>query len=139
VERLRPSAPDELLNTVERVLVHLYDLRTSSREQIVGLYLNARMKLIHKEILSIGAFNQAVITPKEIFSVIKQLPVMYLVLAHNHPSGDPSPSEEDLAFTKRVAQAADMLGIQLLDHLIVGKTSHYSFKQAGQMKSLLVK
>lgn len=133
VERLRPRLPEEVLNSVDKVLNHLYELKISPREQIVCLYLNARLKLVHKEMISMGALNQALITPKEIFSIIKQLPITHIVLAHNHPTGDPTPSADDKEFTKRMNEAAQLLGITLLDHLIVAKQSHYSFKQSGQL------
>lgn len=132
-ERLKPRHPEEVLNSVDKVLVHLFDLKSAMREQVVGLYLNARMKLIHKEILSIGSNNQSLITPKEVFGVIKQLPVSYFILAHNHPSGDTTPSTDDILFTKRLAEGGKILGIELLDHLIIGKETQYSFKQAGKL------
>lgn len=137
VERLRPSVPDEVLDSVEKVIVHLYDLKTASREQIVCLYLNARMRLVHKEVLSMGAINQALISPKEVFSVIKQLPITHIVLAHNHPSGDSSPSQEDIKFTKHIEDAAKIMGISLLDHIIITKNDHFSFKQSGKLQSSL--
>jgi DNA repair protein RadC len=132
-ERLRPSLPDEIMNSVDKFVLHLYDLKYSTREQVVGLYLNARMKLVHKEVLSIGTLNQAFITPKEVFGVIKHHPILYFVLAHNHPSGDTSPSKEDLIFTKRLKDAGELLGVTLLDHIILGKNGHYSFKANGQL------
>ncbi|MEO8582110.1 MAG: DNA repair protein RadC [Patescibacteria group bacterium] len=133
VERLQPRIPDEVLNSVDKIVVHLYDLKAAPREKIVGLYLNARMKLIHKEVLSVGSLNQALIAPKEVFSVIKHMPIAHFVLAHNHPSGEASPSLEDLQFTARMAKSGELLGVNLLDHIIITKTDHYSFKRHGKL------
>lgn len=135
VERLRPRVPEEVLDSVDKVMVHLYDMKLHEREHIVGLYLNARMKLIHKEVLGVGAMNQVIVTPKEIFGVIKSLPVIYLILAHNHPSGVVTPSTDDEGFTKRIVEAGELLGVKLLDHIIIGKSGHFSFKQAGKLLS----
>jgi DNA repair protein RadC len=134
VERVRPSVPDDVLDSVDKVLIHLYELKKAQQEHIVGLYLNARMRLVAKETLSIGAMNQALITPKEVFGMIKQQPIMYLILAHNHPSGDTKPSDDDLAFTKRMKEAGELLGVKLLDHIIIGRTEHYSFKNKGLLQ-----
>lgn len=130
-ERVRPPVTEETLDSVEKVLLHVYELKNATREHVVGLYLNARMRLIAKETLSIGAVNQALISPREVFGVIKQLPVMFFILVHNHPSGDIRPSADDIEFTQRMQRASKLLGIKMLDHIIVAKADQYSFKQSG--------
>lgn len=130
-QRLHPKTPYEVLNSPAKILPYLSELKTSPREQVIGLYLNARLKLVHKEVLSIGALNQTILTPKEIFQVIKHTPALHLILAHNHPSQDTTPSPEDIAFTNRVKQAAQIMGMSLLDHLIITAESHYSFQEQG--------
>ena len=134
VERLRPAG-NPLIDTLDKVLTQLGDIRYEPREHIVCLYLNARLQLVLKETLSIGSMNQAHITPRDIFSAIKYHPVLYLVLAHNHPSGNPSPSDDDLTFTEQITDAADLLGIHVLDHVIVGHDRHFSCKEMGVMKN----
>lgn len=128
VERLRPRIPEVILDNAQKVLLHVHELRSAEREHIIALYLNARNTLMHKEVLSIGAINQASITPREVFSVIKQHPCLSVILVHNHPTDEVTPSQDDLLFTKRIQQAGDILCVKLIDHIIIGKTRHYSMK-----------
>lgn len=131
VERLYPREPDSTLDSLDKVLTHLDFLRHTDKETIVGLYLNTRMKLVHRETLAIGSLNQSIITPRDVFRAIKSHPVLYLIIAHNHPSGDPTPSLDDKKFTKVIQQAGDILGIELLDHVIIAKNREFSFKHDG--------
>ncbi len=132
VERLRPVGYP-VIDSVDKVLVQVSDLRYASREHIACLYLNARLQLVLKETLSVGNLNQALLSPREIFSPMKQHPILYIILAHNHPSGDTTPSESDQAFTQQVMQAGELLGIHVLDHVVVGHHQHFSFKEKGLM------
>lgn len=113
----------------EVVANYLQELHNSHKETLVGLYLNARYILVHKEVLSIGSLNQTILEPRDVFSAIKQFPVAYVILAHNHPSGDPKPSEEDKEFTLRMQEAGELLGIELVDHIIIAKQGKFSFKE----------
>lgn len=133
VERLRPSGYP-VIDSLERALLQLSELRHAQREQMVCLYLNARMQLVLKETLAIGNVNQVSLTPRDIFSVIKHHPVSYLLLAHNHPSGTPLPSEEDLQFTTMIREAGNLLGVELIDHVIVASYQHYSCKEHGHLR-----
>ncbi len=132
VERIRPMG-FPVLNSLQKVLLQLHELRDLPREQIVCLYLNTRMQLLIKETLAIGSVNQSVIAPRDIFSVIKYHPVSYLILAHNHPSGVASPSSEDIIFTASIQEAGHLLGVELLDHVIIAKEEHYSFREQGKL------
>ncbi len=134
VERVRPVG-SPVLDSLQKVLLQLSELRYLPREQIVCLYLNARMQLLLKEVISMGSVNQSVISPRDIFSVIKYHPVSYFILAHNHPSGIALPSQEDILFTTSTQQAGHLLGIELLDHVIVAKEEHYSFREQRQLGS----
>lgn len=113
---------------------YLSELRWIGKEMVVALYVSARMTIVHKEVLAVGALNQAAISPREVFSPIKQYPVAGVVIAHNHPSGDPSPSQADLLFTARVQQAGDILGVEVVDHLILAGEKLCSLRREGYIK-----
>lgn len=114
--------PEDVLNEVR-------EIRPSHREQLIGLYLNARYELMAKELLAVGTVNTHQIEPRDVFAPAIKLPCRSLILVHNHPSGDPQPSHDDITATSRLKKAADLLGINLLDHLIVTKDSYLSFQQ----------
>jgi DNA repair protein RadC len=132
VERLRPIG-FPVIDSVEAVINQVSELKYATREHIVCLYLNTRMQLLLKETLAVGSVNQSILAPRDIFSVIKYHPVSYFILVHNHPSGNPEPSAEDLRFTSIIQTAGRLLGVELLDHVIVGKDTHYSCKAKGQL------
>lgn len=134
VERLKPRQPSEVLDSLEKVVRYVPDLQYAHKEQVIGLYLDARMRVIKRELLAFGSLNQTILSPRDIFQPIKYDPVVYLILVHNHPSGDVEPSLEDKAFTLRVAKAGDLLGIELLDHVIVGKEKAFSFKSSQLLR-----
>lgn len=99
----------------------------------MAFFLNARHQLICKELISIGTLTASLAHPREIFAPAIGKAAAGVILVHNHPSGDPSPSEEDTRLTKRISQAGHIMGIDLLDHLIVATNGAYSFKQAGTL------
>jgi len=132
VERNRPPG-FTVIDELDKVLDQVSDLRTAQREHLVCLYLDIRLQLIMKETVAIGSVNQSVISPKDIFSVIKQHPISYLILVHNHPSGNPAPSTADLQFTQQIGQGGKLLGVEVLDHVIVAAHQHYSLKQHHQL------
>lgn len=107
--------------SAEHVFAHAYEIIKQEKESLLCLYLNARGELLKKEVLVVGSLNRVQLQPREIFSVIKELPVAAIIMAHNHPSGELDPSKDDILFTKRVKAAADILGIKLLDHLVVSE------------------
>jgi len=108
--------------SASQVYANSYEIIDKDKEYVLCFYLNARGELLQKETIAVGSLNRASLLPREIFSLVKELPVAAIILVHNHPSGDLSPSQDDILFTKRVKAAADILGIQLLDHLIVAKS-----------------
>lgn len=118
-----------LIYSTEDAVEQLKEYALKKQEYLVALYLNARHELLQKEVIGIGSLNSMVITPKEIFSPAMQLPCASLIVAHNHPSGDPNPSEDDIKFTSRVHEAGEVLGIPLVDHLVIAKSSYFSFRE----------
>ncbi len=111
------------------VLPEVKQLRTSQREHLIGLYLNARYELQAKETLAIGSLNHQQLVMRDIFAKAISLPSRCILLVHNHPSGNPQPSEADLATTQKIKEACQLLGIELLDHLIITRSHCLSFKE----------
>lgn len=105
------------------------DIRSMNREHFVGFYLNSRNQVLRREIISIGSLNASIVHPREVYLPAVAMSAASVVLAHNHPSGDPTPSEEDLAITRRLLEAGRILGIDLLDHVVVARESYASFKE----------
>jgi DNA repair protein RadC len=102
------------------------DLRTLGREVFVLFTLNQKHAVIDRHIISLGSLTETFIHPREVFATAIVDAAAAILLAHNHPSGDPSPSTADQALTLRLTAAAELLGIRLLDHLIIGRSSWVS-------------
>jgi DNA repair protein RadC len=114
--------PDDVVSFVGR------NLRRMQREHFIVLLLNARHEVIGRETVSIGSLNASIVHPREVFKPAVLASAASIVLVHNHPSGDPEPSEEDLNITKRLVQAGDLLGIAVLDHVIVASRGIVSLR-----------
>ncbi|SLM49918.1 DNA repair protein RadC [Nitrospira japonica] len=101
------------------------------REQFLVCGLDAKHHVIGINIVSIGSLTLSIVHPREVFKPLILMNAAAFVCAHNHPSGDSTPSEEDRLLTRRLRQGADLLGITLLDHLVLGENRHYSFTDQG--------
>lgn len=110
------------------------DMRHLEQEQVRALYFDTKQKLIRDVILTTGTINASIISPREIYKEALRCNGVSLILTHNHPSGDPSPSREDLDLTLRVSEAGKILGITLLDHIIIGDTTYVSLRKQGLLK-----
>jgi DNA repair protein RadC len=120
-----------MIDSPQRAMDQLTKLKTAKKEFFVVLYLNARNQLVHRETISMGTVNSSLVHPREVFEpAIKYLAVS-VILAHNHPSGELIPSEEDRTITQRLIDAGKILGIDVLDHLLVTKRGFESFKEKG--------
>ena len=106
------------------------EFKTKSREYSVALYLNGRKELIKKQILTIGGQNFNHIEARDLYENALTLPARYVILVHNHPSGDPKPSQEDIELTKILVKAGKILGIEMLDHVIVSRQGYFSFRDS---------
>jgi DNA repair protein RadC len=113
------------------VYEHLREMATLRKEQLRGLYLNVRNVIIHAETISIGTMNSNLVHPVEVFRPALVYSAVGVIIAHNHPSGEPEPSDEDLAITAQLAQAASLLNISLLDHVIIAETGFKSLRELG--------
>ena len=120
--------PPEPIRGPDDVVRVLPKLRQEQREHFVVLLLNARHEVIRVETVSIGSLNASIVHPREVFKPAVIESAASIVLAHNHPSGDPEPSEEDLSITKRLVQVGELLGIAVLDHVIVARRGVVSFR-----------
>lgn len=118
-----------IIHTAQDVLSQVRDISDKKQEYLIVLYLNARHELITKEIVGVGSLNSLRVTPKEIFSHALQTPCASVIVVHNHPSGDPEPSDDDIHFTRRIHEAGEVMSIPLIDHVIVCKSGYYSFRE----------
>ena len=107
----------------------LRDIRGHKKEHFVIFYLDSRNQEIKREIISIGSLNANLVHPREVFEPAVKNLAAQIILAHNHPSGDPEPSEDDLTITKRLVEAGRIMGIEIIDHIIVTKNGFLSFKE----------
>jgi len=101
------------------------------REQMAVAFLDAKHRVIGVGIVSIGSLTASIVHPREVFKPLILMNAAAWICAHNHPSGDPTPSQEDRVLTSRLRQGADLLGISLLDHLILTDARYYSFADQG--------
>jgi DNA repair protein RadC len=101
------------------------------REQFVVCGLDAKLAPIGINVVSIGSLTLSIVHPREVFKALILMNASVCIAAHNHPSGDVTPSQEDQVLTKRLREAGELLGITLLDHLILGDHRHYSFADQG--------
>lgn len=121
-----PTGDDVYLRDADDVFKYLSDMQTLPKEQLRGLYLNSRYQLIHDEVISIGTLTSNIVHPREVFKPALQYSAAAVIIAHNHPSGDATPTEADVEITKQLIEAGSILGIDILDHIIITKTGHES-------------
>lgn len=103
------------------------------KEHFVCLFLNTKNKVICKEVISIGSLNATLVHPREVFHAAIKHCSASIICAHNHPSGDSTPSPEDVNLTKRLVEAGETIGIQVLDHIIIGHNSYTSLREKNLM------
>ena len=113
------------------VLTYFKDMEDLRQEEIRLIMLNTKNKIIAHKTISKGTINSSIVTPREIFSPAIKMMASSIILAHNHPSADVTPSSEDKNITEIVARSGKLINIKLLDHIIIGKNKIYSFKEAG--------
>jgi DNA repair protein RadC len=114
------------IRNAKDVYEYLQDMRNLPKEHLRGLFLNSHNKIIRDEVISIGTVNSNMIHPREVFRVAIECNAAAIVLAHNHPSGEITPSAEDVSITNQIVEAGKILGITVLDHVIITKNSFVS-------------
>jgi DNA repair protein RadC len=110
-------------------------MRHLEREHFAALIVNTKMRLIKYVEIAIGGLNSAIIHPRELYKPAVRANGAGLIAVHNHPSGDPDPSREDIILTRRLAEAGKLLGIDLIDHIIIGDDCWVSLKERGHIQS----
>lgn len=124
-ERLTVDNPQSIAD------YYMEEMRHCGQEQLMLLMLDTKSRMITDMVVSKGTVNASIISPREIFVEALRHQAVFIVLLHNHPSGNPEPSREDVLITKRVNEAGKMLGIPLLDHIIIGNRCFCSLKERG--------
>lgn len=107
------------------------EMRYLDKEEVRLLLFDGKHALIREAKISVGTVNAALVSPREVYLEALKAQAVYLILIHNHPSGSPVPSSQDVLLTKRMKQAGELIGIELSDHIIIGNQKFYSFRENG--------
>lgn len=126
-----PSETTSITNPRQAADLFMAELRYQKKEYFMVLLLNTKNRVISREKVSVGSLNASIVHPRELFNMPLRKSACSVILVHNHPSGDPSPSQEDLEITRRLVDAGNLLGIQVRDHIIIGDGCFFSFKEKG--------
>lgn len=126
-ERVTIRSPKDIADLVSE------DLRYLQKEHFVCLFLNTKNHLLAQETLSMGSLNASIVHPREVFRAAIKRSSASIICVHNHPSGDPTPSPEDIQLTHRLVEAGTIIGIEVLDHVIIGDQRFISLKEQGFM------
>lgn len=107
------------IRTAAQAYEHLRSMGSLQKEQLRGLYVNSRYELVHEEVISVGSLTANIVHPREVFQPAIEYGAVGVIIAHNHPSGNPEPTEADMIVTTQVKSAGTILGIDLLDHIVI--------------------
>lgn len=121
------KCPEDVANYV------MNDMRFLKQEHFDCLFLDTKNQVIHRQTIFIGSLNASIVHPREIFKEALRRSAFSIICLHNHPSGDPNPSEEDINVTERLVECGKMIGIEVLDHIIIGNKKYFSMKEKGYM------
>ncbi len=125
--RPRIKSPEDIVD------VCMPQMRNLKREEFRVCFLNTKNEVTGQEVISIGSLNASIVHPREVFSQAVKRSAAAIILVHNHPSGNPEPSREDIEITNRLSESGLLLGIKVLDHVIIGGGKWYSLKAHGDM------
>lgn len=120
----RYTAPQQVYEAFEFLMAE-------TKEVFICLHLDGKNRIICMDLVSIGSLNQSIVHPREVFKTACLSNAAAIILIHQHPTGDPSPSSEDIAITRRLKEAGEIMGIKVLDHIIVGEGKYQSFVERG--------
>ena len=120
------------VNTPEKIAeIYMEEMRYLKQENFKTVYLDTKNNITGDKLITIGTINSTLVQPREVFSEAVKNKAANIIVLHNHPSGDSSPSREDRLTTQRLEEAGKILGINLLDHIIIGDGEYFSFKEEG--------
>ena len=126
--------PDRKINSPEKVFDLVKDIiGNSDREELLVISLNVKNEINGINISSIGTIDSSIAEPKEILKFCLLTNASNFIICHNHPSGHPEPSKQDISFTERINESSKIIGIKLIDHIIIGDETFYSFKEKGNL------
>jgi DNA repair protein RadC len=125
-----PLPNEQAVAELLRQLLNKEDSIAKDREHFWIISLDSKNKVKFVELVSLGTVNTCLVHPREVFRRALKKGAVSIIIGHNHPSGDPTPSEEDLQITQKIKQGADLLSVPLLDHIIIGNTN-FSFKASS--------
>lgn len=125
--------PEAVLNNPSDIIPYVQSYAMQKQEHFLCVMLNGAMDILSIRVICIGAGNMAIIRPRDVFAEALKEHASAIVLCHNHPGGNPNPSQQDIKTTLRLYQAAELLGISILDHIIIAKTGYYSFLEHNLM------
>lgn len=131
ISRLQLAEREAIRSPEEGAELVMDEMRFLSQEHFVCLYLNTKNEVLHRQTVFIGSLNASIVHPREVFKEAFRYSAASVICFHNHPSGDPSPSREDIEITKRLVECGKMIGIEVLDHIVIGDQKFISLKEKG--------
>ena len=134
-KRLFHKGREIRFSTPHQVFEYLKSMAYLEKEHVRALYLDTKNMLVREEVISIGGLNSSSVHPREVIRPALICNAAGIILAHNHPSGDPTPSKADLEITHKVQEACKIIGIDLLDHLVIGHNSYVSMRDKGAIQA----
>jgi DNA repair protein RadC len=121
--KIRINSPDNIVSLM------MSELRYLKQEHLYAILLDVKSKMIGKILISKGGLSSSIVHPREVFKLAIKKSSASIILVHNHPSGDPNPSNEDIKITKRLYSVGEIIGIEILDHIIIGDGKYISLKE----------
>ncbi|PWI59008.1 RadC family protein [Sulfoacidibacillus thermotolerans] len=125
------ALPQKIASPEDAARYLMEKLRFLRKEHFVTIHLDTKHQILGEEVVSIGSLNASIVHPREIFKTAVKRSAAAIICAHNHPSGDPTPSQEDIEVTRRLAAAGAILGVEVLDHIVIGDKRFISLRERG--------
>lgn len=122
-EKIKISCAEDVIKKIG------IEMKFLEQEVVKGIFLDTRNRILEEATIFIGSLNEAIIHPREIFSIAIKNKAASIILAHNHPSGDCNPSPQDKEITRQIQKAGELMGIEILDHIIISQKGYFSFKE----------